>query len=75
MPAPGGKAAQHQGAMLDDTIQGPGDSEVSTEAVGLCHCYKTRSAVVTRQIQEIQRMVLDYYKDKKFANKIVILTA
>ena len=75
LPTPGGNIAQHQDFRKDDTINGPGNSEVPTENARLCHSYKTCSAVVTRQIQEIQRMMLDYYKDKKSANKIVILTA
>ena len=75
MPTPGRNIAQHQDLRKDDTIKGPGDSEVPTENARLGHSYKPRSAAVTRQIQEIQRMALDYYKDKKSANKIVILTA
>ena len=75
LPTPGRNIAQHQDLRKDDTIKGPGDSEVPTENARLCHSYKPHGAAVTRQIQEIQRMALDYYKDKKSANKIVILTA
>ena len=50
MPAPGGEAAQRQGALQGVTIQEQGDSEATTETDGLCS-YQTSSADVPRQVQ------------------------
>ena len=50
MPAPGGEAAQRQGALQGVTIQEQGDSEATTETDGLCS-YQTSSADVPCQVQ------------------------
>ena len=72
LSTPGGEIEQHQGFRKDDTIEGTGDSKVATKNAGMCHSYETSCTIGTRQIQ---RMVLDHYKDEKSANKIVVLTA
>ena len=51
MPAPGGEAAQHHGAVQGGTIKGQGDGEVTTETDGLRHFNQTLSTDVPRQVQ------------------------
>ena len=46
MPAPGGEAAQHRGAVQGVTIQGQRDGKATTETDGLRHLYQTRSTDV-----------------------------